>query len=514
MNESTITIKKATIGIALLVLASKAIGFIREAVIAYKFGTGIDYDVYLIAVSIPLTLYELSYASFSNLMIPAYARAVNAPERARGMSTLWIQFNASLLGAATAMVIVILAAPQLIHLVAPGMALEHLPEAIFIARASSILIVVAVAGSFCHAILNAEKRFFLPAAAPIVANVVIISAILMLAGQISTQAIMYGLVAGLIAQTIVMLVPFSRIGMLRYYKARFIEPHIGKFFISAAAILIIEAAARFFAIVDRYFASYMEAGVISALGYAYLLMMLPIALFAYALSTAVFPFLSDAFAARNRERESHLLTRGVSVSLLLSLPTLVVYFFFADQLVTLLFRRGAFDVRSVAYTAGLLKYFALVFPGQFILWMMSRAYYAARRFDLLLVQVTVMIATKIGLTAIGVNLYQSAGLPLASAVSYSLGALILLLLANHFLARLDAARIAIYFAKVLVATTASGVAACYLSRWLQPAVESGPEFYISVLLAVTATLAVFLGAAYLLRVADVVEMVRFRKLRA
>ncbi len=42
MNPTSRSIKQTTIAIALLVLVSKAIGFVREMVIAYRFGTGLE----------------------------------------------------------------------------------------------------------------------------------------------------------------------------------------------------------------------------------------------------------------------------------------------------------------------------------------------------------------------------------------------------------------------------------------------------------------------------------------
>ena len=59
MSDKISTLKQATIGIALLVLISKGIGFLREMVIAYKFGTSIEYDVYLVSISIPVAIYTL-----------------------------------------------------------------------------------------------------------------------------------------------------------------------------------------------------------------------------------------------------------------------------------------------------------------------------------------------------------------------------------------------------------------------------------------------------------------------
>jgi putative peptidoglycan lipid II flippase len=255
----------------------------------------------------------------------------------------------------------------------------------------------------------------------------------------------------------------------------------------------------------------MDSGIISALGYSYLLATFPVAIFAYALSTAIFPFLSDAFAANNKKQSSYLLGRGISVSLLLSCPAVVMYWLFAREFVIILFQRGAFDYQSVAYTAGLLKYFAWAFPGQFILYVMSRAYFAARRFDILFVQIVLMVIAKILLTALGVNLYGAAGLPLATAASYSLGALVLLVLANRCLTQLDGRSLLAYFAKVLTATLIYGAVAFGLNEILGYAQQGIFSVGLKLLICTIIPLMVFAATAFILKIPEVTELLKSKQ---
>jgi putative peptidoglycan lipid II flippase len=280
------SIEQATIGIVLLVLVSKAVGFAREMIIAYKFGTGIVYDTYLIGVSIPLALYTLAGYAFSNLFIPRYSYAASGEDRRSGLRSFWSDVNLSILVAVAVTVGIIAFAPHIIRLIAPGLDDAHVPEAVFIARVSSVIVILGVLEAFFRSVLNAEKNFLIPAAGPILANLVLITIIIGFAGRISTLAILYGVVAGYTAHALLVFVPFSRTGIFRYFHAQFVQRKTGVFVATAAIILVIEAASQVYAVVDRYFASEMVAGVVSALGYAYMLSALPTAIFAYALSTA------------------------------------------------------------------------------------------------------------------------------------------------------------------------------------------------------------------------------------
>jgi putative peptidoglycan lipid II flippase len=328
MSAPSQTIRQATVGIALLVLTSKGIGFLREVIIAYRFGTGIEYDVYLISVSVPIALFSLIGYAFSNLFIPRYSYAVSEPDRSRGLSVLWSDFNLSLLAAVAAMLAIIITAPHLLRLIAPGMDSRYLPEATLIIRVSSFIVILAVFEAFFRSVLNAQKHFLIPAAGPVLANVVLITSILFFSGAISTRAILYGLVFGYLAQTVLVYVPFRKTKIFEFFSFRIFHRHSGKFVTTAVIILIIEGASQVYTIIDRYFASSMPAGIVSALGYAYLLIMLPVAIFAYALSTAIFPYMTDAFAGKDHHKSSHLLTRGITVSLLMALPATMIFWVF------------------------------------------------------------------------------------------------------------------------------------------------------------------------------------------
>ncbi len=497
------SIEQTTIGIVLLVLISKAVGFGREMIVAYEFGTGIEYDTYLIGVSIPLALYTLAGYAFSNLFIPRYGHAVSGEDRRFGLRIFWTDVNLSLLIAVAVTFGIIVFAPDIIRLIAPGLDEAHIPKAVFIARVSSVIVALGILEALFRSILNAEKKFLIPAAGPILANIVLIGVIIGFAGRISTRAILYGVVAGYTAHAILVFVPFSRTGIFRYFHARLFHRRTGTFLAIAAIILIIEAASQVYAVVDRYFASEMAAGVVSALGYAYMLSALPTAIFAYALSTVLFPYMTDASAGADTARSAHLITRGVCVGLLLALPAMMIYWVFSRELVLLLLRRGAFDMRSVAFTSDLLRYFALGMAGQFLIWVLSRAYYAGQKYGLLIFQVVIVIAAKIVFSIIGVDAFGYIGLAIASSISYIVGAVVLLAFTGRFLVKVDGRAILAYVIRVLIATAAGLAAGSALNAWLVAGTTQFGSLLIRAPIAIGISLSVFIVTAYVVNIPDV-----------
>jgi putative peptidoglycan lipid II flippase len=505
MSDRSQTIKRATVGIALLVLLSKGIGFFREVIIAYRFGTGIEYDIYLVAVSVPVALFSLFGYSFSNLFIPGYSYAVSGDDVKSGLSRLWSDFNLSLLAAAVTTLAIIALAPHLIHFIAPGLKSRYLPEAVFIVRFSAIIVVMAILEAFFRSVLNAEKYFYIPAAGPVLANAVLIISIVSFAGEFSTRAILYGLVFGYLAQVILVYIPFRRLKIVRFFHFRFIHKHSGKFITIAVIILIIEGASQAYAIIDRYFASSMDPGIISALGYSNLLIMLPVAIFAYALSTALFPYLTDAFALNDKQKAGSLLSRGITVSILMALPATIIFWVFSKEIVLLLFRRGAFDTQSVEYTHSLLKFLSLGLAGQFILWVMSRAYYAAKKYWVLIIHVIILFA-KAAFTLWAVNAYGYIGLAISSSISYTIGAILLIAFAGRVLAGIDLGGVLLYVVKVVIASGAGYLAASLTYGWFVADFEGPGRLLIGLPAATIVTLLAILIFGYVLKIPEIRDL--------
>ena len=172
MSDKPHTIKKATIGIALLLLFSKGTGFVREILIAHRFGTGVEYDTYLIAISIPVAFYMLFGYALYNIFVPSYGYARTAEDKADALSRLWGDFGFSILGAVILATIIIVFAPQLNRLIAPGLAESRIPQATLITRIASVVLILSVLEAFFRSILNGEKQFIVAASGPFISNFV------------------------------------------------------------------------------------------------------------------------------------------------------------------------------------------------------------------------------------------------------------------------------------------------------------------------------------------------------
>lgn len=473
MPDKPHTIKRATIGIAVLLLFSKGIGFIREILIAHRFGTGLEYDTYLIAISIPVAFFMLFGYALYNIFVPAYGYARSASDKPEALSRMWADFGSSLLAALLLAGLICSFAPQLIRLIAPGLAESQIPQAALITRIASVILILSVLESFFRSILNGEKRFLLAACGPLITNLVFIFAFLMLVDRYSTKAILAGLVAGYAVQVVYIYFPFRKLGLQKYINLKFWNRHSDRFFETAIIILLTAAGMQLFSMIDRYLASSMASGVISALGYGYLIVHLAVDIMAYALSTAIFPYLTDAFAKKDIGLARYFLFRGIMFSILLSLPFMISFWFFDKEIIIMIFQRGAFDERSVMMTSALIKVFSWGLAGQFLFVFLTRAFYAARRNRSVIYVVSGALLVKLIVALFLIDRFDFVALAISTNISYIFAAGLLLILGNRSLAAIDPRQLFVYFTKL----TAVGLAG-FAGAWaLDSSIVTGRETF-------------------------------------
>lgn len=108
-------------------------------------------------------------------------------------------------------------------------------------------------------------------------------------------------------------------------------------------------------LIDRFFASYLESGAISALSYGFIV-------------GSIIPMIlniENVFITPLSEESDRgmLLTHILSGSLLVSLPVVTFTLLYGKEIITVLFQRGAFTARATELTAAALKFYILgVFP--------------------------------------------------------------------------------------------------------------------------------------------------------
>ena len=127
-------------------------------------------------------------------------------------------------------------------------------------------------------------------------------------------------------------------------------------------------------LVNVVLASWLEEGSLAYLDYAWLLTMLPLGIFAMAISTAVFPTLAEQSALDRFEELRNTFLASLRLILYLTIPCSVGLLLLGEPIVRLLLQRGDFTPEATSATAYALSFFALGLAGHATIEIVNRFY--------------------------------------------------------------------------------------------------------------------------------------------
>ncbi len=353
-------------------LISRILGFLRDVLFARLFGADSGTDAFFVAFKIPNFLRRLfAEGAFANAFVPVFAeyRAQRPHSAARDLvahvaGTLGgITLALSLLGIA--------AAPLLILVFAPGFWAEPdqralaadllrltFPYLFFIA-------LVALAG----AVLNSVRHFAVPAFTPVLLNISLISAALLVAPGFDRPvvALAWGVLLAGLVQLLFQLPFLARAGLLVRPRWGWRHPGVERVIALMIPALLGTAVVQINLLIDTIIASFLVAGSVSWLYYSDRLMEFPLGLFGVALGTVILPHLSQQQAQANQQRFAETLDWALRLTLLIAVPAALGLILLGGPILTTLFEFQAFtgdDTRMArlslaAYAFGLPAFVAI-----------------------------------------------------------------------------------------------------------------------------------------------------------
>ncbi len=495
---------RAVAGAALIVMAffvlSRITGLAREIIIGARFGTSADYDAYLAAFRVPDLLFQLvAGGALGSAFIPVFAESWVK----RDGPAAWLLFSrvltlVTLLLVLLAALAMLCARPLVGWVIAPGFSPEQQQLTAQLMRVMLLGTVVFGASGLVMGALNATQHFLWPAAAPVVYNLAIIGGAWLLAPRFGIFGLAFGVVAGAVGHLLVQLPQLVRTQGMR------LTPSVNLRDPAVRAVLRLmgpRVLGLFFVqmhfLVNTILASGLPSGSLSALNYAWLIMLLPLGVFAQSVATAIFPTFAEQVAAGDRPAMRRALAQTLRTVLFFVIPSAVALWVYGPMLVRLLLERGQFGADSTQMVAHALGLYALGLVGHATLEITVRAFYALHdTWTPVLVGVGAM-ALNIGLGIGWVGPLGYGGLALANSTATTIEALLLVLLLRRRLGGFDEGRLLDSLLRTAAASALLGLALYGALRWswLENALTPLGAGSAGLLLG----LAVFGGACLLLR---------------
>lgn len=423
--------KFASVGSA--TMASRVLGFVREMLIAALLGTGPIADAFYAAFRFP-NLFRRLFAegAFNAAFIPLFAKRLEegkAPARQFAKEVFSVLVLILLIVSALAMIFM----PWLVaSIIAPKFAanpekfeLTILLTRIMFPYLAAMSLVAMLAG-----ILNSLRKYFLAALAPVLLNIVLISALLIASFLKLPQADIGILLAISVtisgALQLALLVWAARKeGFLPSFQRPKLTPAVRRLLWLALPAAITGGITQINLLVGQIIASAQD-GAISIINYADRLMQLPLGVIGIAIGVVLLPELSRALKADRTDDVMALQNRSLEFALLLTLPSAVGLGLLAKPIIILLFERGAFDRIATDSTSAVLTVFAIGLPAFVISKVFTPSYYVRENMRWPMWCSAASVATNIVGSLTLFPTYGVVGIGIATAISGWVNAVLLL----------------------------------------------------------------------------------------
>ena len=203
------------------------------------------------------------------------------------------------------------------------------------------------------------------------------------------------------------------------------DPYVKEMFVLMVPTLIGIFGYQINEIVDNRFATMLPAGTASALNYASRLYLLPIGVFAISLSVVIFPTLSRAVVKNKRKKVRKVVQEGLAMLAFLIVPSSVILFGYAREIVTLVYKRGHFSNKAVTLTSETLQFYALGLLFFSTIHLLTRSHYVYKDRKLPVISSFIGIFTNILLDFLLYKQYRHVGLTFATSFAAMVNFLIL-----------------------------------------------------------------------------------------
>jgi putative peptidoglycan lipid II flippase len=362
-------------------LASRLLGFARDAMVAALLGAGPVADAFLVAFQLVNVVRRLlTEGALNAALVPAWLRVreVDGPVAAAA-------FAGRVLGTVSAALIVTagiigLLMPFVVTALAPGfVGQETLQLATDHARLMLPYLAFAGPTTVMMALLNAQSRFGLTAFSPLLFNIVLICVMLVLLfwRWNATQAALAIAAAVGIAGLLQLLVLVLRPGGNRIatpLRVAF-DPPMRGFLLKAIPGMIAGAGPQLLMIGGAIIASASPSAV-SWLYFANRLIELPLGIVGVAMGAVLVPELTRAVRGGDRQTMGHAESRGLELAVGLALPATLGLIALSEPIVRMLFEHGVFNAADTAGTAHALVWLALGLPAHVLVKALSPAFFA------------------------------------------------------------------------------------------------------------------------------------------
>jgi putative peptidoglycan lipid II flippase len=364
------------------------------------------------------------------------------------------------------------------------------------------------------AVLNTHGRFTVPALSPLMFTLPTVLSLLFFHGRLGILAMGVGVFVGGIMQLACQIPALRGQGYRLWPSFRFRNPDFARTaklwvpYLASASIVAINQ------LIAQFFASGLEDGSVSAITNSIMFFQIPIGIFTASVATVTFPAMSRQVAQGNRDDLRQTVSYGIQFLLVLLVPSTVLLCLFGKEIIAAAVQRGHFSTTNTLMASRALTGYSLGLLCMGIYTFLQKLFNSYKSFVVPLVSAGIIAVIDITLSLIlKETRLRVSGLAYANTIAFTVGMILLIVLARRRLGGIGLRPIMATLAKSVLGSFPMAVLLILFLRWKPDLWMRGGSLRATAQIAavVTACVGVTILMYVVLRVPYLADLLRRRR---
>ena len=318
-------------------------------------------------------------------------------------------------------------------------------------------------------VLNSHRHFVIPAMTPLLFSVAVIGCVTYLRNRFDIYSMAVGVLLGGFLQIAFQYPLFHRLGYRFSPRFAFSDPDFRRIVRQWLPILATSSIFTVTQTIAIRFASGLESGSVTAVSIALVFFQFPFGIFSASIINVLFPRMSSQAARNDLPGLTESVQYGLRFLAAALIPSTVFLCLMSTQLISVGFLKGEFTYENVILGSPVLVFYSIGLLSVGAFTFLQRVCYSFSEYRAPFIVALILAVVDVALSLwLKETRLQAAGIALANSLSFTLGAILLLVPVKKKIGRLEGRRVALTFGKVALSTAPAGCAIILFNRLLGP----------------------------------------------
>lgn len=335
---------------------TKYIGFFREIIIAKYYGANWVTDAFFLAQNMPGLIFPSICDSFGTSFISVYLNLDKKIEKKKFLlKSLMFLILLSIFLTLLAFIIL----PVIVKILAPGFPMKTLKLSIILSRISMSYFSILMINTILISYLNAREKFSLSQVSWLIYNFILLLSIVIFPKDKITYLCFSYFISNFIQMIFLIknsIKKFFNKKVFYTISHTLYDNNIKKLIRLTIPIILGNSFYQIQNIVDKILVTYGTEGYLSALSYTFSINNIVFGLCISSIMTVIYPMITKE---NNKIIKLKKIENIIKILLTFILPISIFTYFYANEIVKIIYFRGLFDENAIFKTSLFLKYYSI-----------------------------------------------------------------------------------------------------------------------------------------------------------